>query len=114
MLTEGFRAHAPDFIPMSGFSRSRRQITEHLPAPIFDHLFRHIQNRGEYAAHAAVIVPNRAVRKGEIAFFEVVVPVDREHLAREMTGLLSVCHNPVEPWPEEIPGLGKHLAYGAT
>jgi hypothetical protein len=59
MLTEGFRAHAPDFILMSGFSCSRRQIAEHLPAPIFDHLFRHIQNRGEYAAHAAVIVPNR-------------------------------------------------------
>ena len=105
MLGEGFRADPPDVLFMSCFGRSRRQITEHLPASIFDHPFRHIQNRGKYAAHGAIVVPNRAVRKGEIALFEVVVTVDREHLAGEMTGLLSVCHNSVEPWPEEIPGL---------
>src|ERR1700685_2247698 len=114
MLAEGFRAGAPNFFLVSRSSRSRRQITEHLSAPIFDHLFRHVQNRGEYAAHTAVVVPNRAVRKGEIALFEVVVTVDREHLAGEMTGLLCGCHNAVEPWSEEIPGLGEHFAYGAA
>jgi hypothetical protein len=98
MLAERFRTDAPNFFLISCFSRSRRQITEHLPASIFDHPFCHIQDRGEYAAHAAVVVPNRTVRKGEITLFEVVVTVDREHLACEVAGLLTVCHHPVEPW----------------
>src|ERR1700689_1933016 len=114
MSAEAFRADAPNFLLVPRLSRSRRQITEHLPAPIFNHPFRHIQNRGEYTAHGAIVVPNRAVRKREITLFEVVVTVDREHLAGEMTRLLSVCHNSVEPWSEEIPGLWKHLAYGAA
>ena len=114
MLAEGFRTDAPNFLLMSCFRRSRRKITEHLPAPIFDHPFRHIQNRGEYAYYAAIVVPNRAVRKREITLFEVVVTVDREHLAGEVTGLLTVGHHPVEPWSREIPPLKKHLAYAAA
>jgi hypothetical protein len=47
MLAEGFSADVPNFFLMSCFSRSRRQITEHLPASIFDHPFRHTQDRGE-------------------------------------------------------------------
>jgi hypothetical protein len=114
MLGEGFRADPPDVLFLSCFGHSRRQITEHLPAPIFDHALRHLQDCGEDAAHAAVVDPNRAVRKGEITFLEVVVAVDREHLAGEVAGLLTVRHDPVEPWSEEIPGLGEHLAYRAA
>src|ERR1700679_4034477 len=110
MLGEGFRADPPDVLFMSCCGRSRRQIAEHLPAPIFNYPLRHFQNRGEYTAHGAIDVQNRAVRKREITLFEVVVTVDREHLAGEMTRLLSVCHNSVEPWSEEIPGLWEHLA----
>ena len=114
MLGEGFRADLPDILFLSCFSHSRRQITEHLPAPAFDHALRHLQDRGEDAAHAPIVVPNRAVRKGEMTFLEVVVTVDREHLAGEVAGLLTVRHNPVELWSQEIPCLGEHLAYRAA
>src|ERR1700685_288282 len=114
MLAESFTTDVPNFFLVSCFSRSRRQITEHLPASIFDHPFRHIQDRGEDTAHVAVVVSNRAVRKGEVTLFEVVIAVDREHLTGKVTGLLTVLHNPVVSRSQEIPRLRKHIAYGAA
>src|SRR5260370_16566357 len=114
MLAECFRADAPNFFLMSCFSRSRCQIAEYLPASIFDHPFRHIQDRGEYAAHAAVVVPNGAVRKGEITLFEVVVTVDREHLAGAVPGFLTVTHDPLQPWSSNTPRFAQHPPTPAT
>ena len=78
MLAEGFRADAPNFFLMSCFSRSRRQITQYLSASIFDHPFRHIQDRGQHATHTAVVIWNRAIRKREVALLQVVIAIDRE------------------------------------
>ena len=78
ILAEGFRADAPHFFLVSCFSRSRRQLTEHLPAPVFDHAFSHVQDVGQHAPHMAVVIRDRAVRKREVALLEVVLAVDRE------------------------------------
>ena len=90
MLAEGFRADAPHFFLVSCFSRSRRQITEHLPASVFDHPFRHVQRVGQHAAHMAVVIRNRAVRKGEVALLEVVVAVEGEQLVGQGADRLAL------------------------
>jgi hypothetical protein len=61
ILTERVRADAPHFFLISRFSRSRRQITEDLPASILDDPFRHVEGSGQHATDLAVIVRNRAV-----------------------------------------------------
>jgi hypothetical protein len=90
MLAQRLRCNPPHFFLMSRFSGSRGQITEHLPAPVFDHPFRHIQNSGKDATHAAAVVANRAVRKGEVTLLKVVVTENGKHLAAELAGLLTV------------------------
>src|SRR5579862_622704 len=114
MLADSFRADAQYFFLISRFSHSRRQVAEHLPASIFDHALRHIKDGGEHTADAAVVVSNRAIREREITLFEVVVPVDREHLACEVGCLLTVRHHSVEPGSQEVPSLGEHFANAAA
>ena len=114
VVAERFRAHAPDFFLVSCFSRSRGQVTEHLPASVLDHPFRHVERVGQHTPHTAVVIWNRAVQKREVALLEVVVAVEREELVGQGADGLALCKDRVEPRADEIPRFGKHLAATAT
>ena len=90
ILAEGFRADAPDFFLVSCFSHSRRYITKHLRASVFDHAFRHVQGVGQYAAHLAVVIRNRAIRKREVTLLEVVAAMEGEQLVGQGADVLAL------------------------
>src|SRR5258708_4972027 len=106
MLTENLRSDAPDFFFVPHLSRSRGQVTEHLPSSIFDNALRAFQASRQDAAHIAIVISNRAIRKREVTFLKVIVSVERKHLVGELAGVLTSSHNLVESRSDVIPGLG--------
>ena len=115
ILAEGFRADAPHFFLVSCFSRSRRQITEHLPASVFDHPFRHVQGVGQHAAHTGRCHPESGCTKTRSS-----TPRGSCLRWNVNSWWVSVligwpcCKDRVEQRSDEIPRLGKHLAATAT
>jgi hypothetical protein len=109
MFAESVCADAPDVVLVSRFCRSRCHIAYHLLASFFDHPFRRLYPRHEHAADLAVVIRNRAVRKCEVALFEVVVPVQRDQLIGKSAVGLTLPHDPVVQRSGVFPRFGKYV-----
>ena len=113
ILAEGLCAHAPHFVFGARSRRARRQVAQQMPASIFEHPLRRLENCGEYAAHVAAIIRKRADRRGEVALFEIVAAINQRWQVDQESGFPLPYDSVVNRF-YEVQRFGIHFAKGAA